>query len=291
MGSPATPPFNPFSTQNLPYTAGAAGIAGLAGAFPTPASGTTTPNLSPENQSLLSQLGAQYSHLAQTGVNLQPYQQQQEENINRNSNINQQAAQEALAARGLANSPVSGTVAANQAQARTGQISQLQASLPLLQNQLQSQNLGQAANFTASIPHGSTSTTSTGGGIGGFLGGVGGILGAALGGAMKGGQISDKRLKDNVHDTTDGLEKILKLKPKEYNFKPEVDGSGGEVHSGFIAQDLEKLFPSVVNTDPQTGVKLVKHEELIPKIVKAIQELHGKMGSMMKEKQTAEVSA
>jgi hypothetical protein len=283
MGSTTpTTPYNPFSSANVGATLGTAGIAGAAGAFPTPASGTTTPNLTPENEALLSQLGAQYSHLASTGVNLEPYQQQQEQGINTNSNIQAQAAQQALAARGLANSPVSGAVAANEAQQRTGQITNLQQSIPLLQNQLQQQNLNAAAGFTASIPHGTTTTTSTGGGIGGFLGGVGGILGAALSGAAKGAVLSDKRLKDNVTDTTDGLDKILALKPKEYNYKPEVDGTGGGNHSGFLAQDLEKHLPNTVVTDEHSGLKAVKYHELIPKIVKAIQELHDKVGEVAK---------
>jgi hypothetical protein len=280
MGSSAGPLGN---LQNNPYaTAGIAGIAGLAGAIPTPSSGSSTPILSAENQGLLNQLGAEYSHLAQAGINLQPYQEQQEQQINTNSNANAQAAQQALAARGLANSPVSGAVAANESQARTGQITNLQQSIPLLANQLQEQNLGQATQFTASIPHGTQTQAQTGGGIGGFLGGLGGILGGALKAAPVLATASDKRLKDNITDTTDGLDKILALKPKEYNYKPEVDGTGGESHSGFLAQDLEKHLPSTVLTDPHSGLKAVKYHELIPKIVKAIQELHEKVGEIGK---------
>lgn len=372
-----TPPLNGALGPNPYATLGVAGIAGTAGAIPTPGSQTETPILSPENQALLSQLGAQYSHLAQTGVNLQPYQEQQENNINNNANLVAQSSKEALAARGLADSPVSGVVASNENQNRVAQITGLQQSIPLLSNQLQLANLGAASQFTASIPRGFQSNTKQGGGLGGFLGGLGSILANSLarnnnsspssnsGGGnnssgvpgsngvegpysvgsspsdpatdpitgrptlisqpndpintstdstitygddsdpyaglpplqtgnnlgsgysqlmrrnLSGQSFSDKRLKENVTDVTDGLDKILKMKPKEFNYKSDIDPTG-EVHSGFMAQDLEKLFPSVVNTDQHSGMKMVKYGELIPKIVKAIQEMHGKMSEIGK---------
>lgn len=294
----STSPASLSSIFSNPSQLSLLGLSAGAGAVPTPASGSSSstssvsPVISATNQALLNQLGDQYQHLTNTGVNLQPYQQQQEQQINTNSDLAQKAAQEQLAARGLSASSVAGTVAAQGTQNRVAQIGQLQQQIPLLQHEQTLQNLGAESGFAASIPHGTTSSTNTnfqtqtGGGIGGFLGGLGKALGGIIG---LGSTPSDKRLKDNVHDTTDGLDKILQLKPKEFNYKEELDPSG-EVHSGFMAQDLEKLFPSVVSTEPHSGMKLVKYHELIPKIVSAIQELHDKMGSMSKENKTAEVA-
>lgn len=275
------------------------GLSGAAGAFPTPGSSTTSgtqngtysgssnPILSAQNQTLLNQLTNQYSHLAQTGVNLQPYQIQQQQQINNNSNIAAKASQESLAARGLAGSPVAGTVAANQDAGRINQITNLQQSIPLLQNQMNLSDLGAAAGFASSIPHGtdtsgntsnttnSTTQTQQGGGAGGFLGGLGKALGSVAGLATT---FSDKDLKDGIVDSTDGLDKVLKMKPKMFNYK---DDPKGEVHSGFVAQDIEKLFPEAVEMHP-SGFRMIKHEALIPKIVKSIQEMHDQMGQIAK---------
>jgi len=288
-----------------PQTSLVAGLAGVAGAFPnsgtqtTNSSGTSnttansnfngssTPILSEENQALLHQLTNQYSHLAQVGVNLQPYQQQQEQQINRNSGLASRASMEALARRGLSNSPVAGTVAANQEGNRINQITNFQQGIPLLANQLNLQNAGAAGQFAASIPHGtsqtgntdstsntattnnSTTKTSSGGGAGGFLGGLGKALSVGAGIAS---MFSDERLKENVVDIKDGLDKVLKMKGKAYNYIGDESKS-----SGFMAQDLEKLFPDVVDNSDPSGFKKVKYHELLPKIVKSIQELNDKV--------------
>lgn len=305
--SPQGSAFDPSSLSSIfsnPTNGLITGLAGAAGAFPTPGHSATSgtsdtkfgsvsnPILSAGNTALLNQLTNQYQHLASTGSNLAPYQQQQEQGINQNSQMAQRASQEALAARGLSNSPVAGTVAANQEGSRIGQITQLQQSVPLLQQQLQTQNMNAASGFAASIPHGTSTTgeqtgaqnsntsTSQGGGAGGFLGGLGKAIGGIAGVAS---MFSDKRLKENVADTTDGLEKILKMKPKEYNYKGD-----NKVSSGFMAQDLEKLFPSVVH-EHESGFKMVKYHELLPKIVKGMQEMNDKFEKMGKDVKSSQV--
>ena len=46
---------------------------------------------------------------------------------------------------------------------------------------------------------------------------------------------SDKRLKDNIQSMTDGLNRVMKLKPVTFVWK-----ENGEVDDGFIAQDLQE---------------------------------------------------
>lgn len=185
--------------------------------------GTTTSGYStPEAQSLSDQLVKQFGGLAQSSVNLAPYEASQVSQINRNSQLLGKSQQEALAARGLSTSPIAGSVAANTEAGRVGQITNLQQSLPLLQQQMLAQNLNSAGGFLSTIPRttsstgtqeqtstgqqtgntfssqsqqgnqsGTTNSTSTtngseGGGVGGALGGFGSVA-AAQGGNTFGG--------------------------------------------------------------------------------------------------------
>ena len=56
--------------------------------------------------------------------------------------------------------------------------------------------------------------------------------------------VSDRRAKTNIHDMPPLLEKVMRLKPKTYQFKSD---DTGRIYIGFVAQEIEKLFPEVVN--------------------------------------------
>jgi hypothetical protein len=91
------------------------------------------------------------------------------------------------------------------------------------------------------------------------------------------GMISDQRLKENIVDSKNYLHKINNVKVRSYNFKKNPDK-----HIGFIAQELEAVFPKLVNTrsDKSRGLddlKSVKLTILIPILVKCIQELSNKI--------------
>ncbi len=121
---------------------------------------TTTPGvLGGPQQALLDKLIQRYSNLGD--VNLQPYEANQINQINRNASLQSKAADNIMASRGLSLSPVSGTTAANIDANRINQISGFQSTLPLLQRQLEQQNLAGASSFLQSIPRG-TSTTQSG---------------------------------------------------------------------------------------------------------------------------------
>ena len=68
---------------------------------------------------------------------------------------------------------------------------------------------------------------------------------------------SDIRLKENIISISDEtLSKVEKLRPVEYNLK-----STGEKSIGFIAQEVELLYPSTVNTDDD-GMKSLDYDQL-----------------------------
>ena len=93
--------------------------------------------------------------------------------------------------------------------------------------------------------------------------------------------ISDQRLKENVRDLDDGLEKVLALKPRKFDWKA---GKGKDIKDdrGFIAQEFETIFPDMIDEwkdTPPEGEEPYKaiNANLIPTLVKAIQELKAEL--------------
>jgi trimeric autotransporter adhesin len=82
------------------------------------------------------------------------------------------------------------------------------------------------------------------------------------------GTISDQRLKENIVDATPKLNNLLQLKVRNFNF---TDDENKTKQIGFVAQEIEQVFPSLVSEDAE-GTKAVKTTVLLPMLVKAIQE-------------------
>ena len=88
--------------------------------------------------------------------------------------------------------------------------------------------------------------------------------------------ISDQRWKENIRDLDDGLEKVMALQPRKFDWK-EGKGAGTKDACGFIAQEFETVFPDMIEEwkDPvpegEEPYKAV-NANLIPTLVKAIQE-------------------
>jgi len=95
--------------------------------------------------------------------------------------------------------------------------------------------------------------------------------------------ISDQRLKENVRDIDTGLNEIMSLKPRRFDWK-EGKGQDKKNAAGFIAQEFEDVFPECVSTSKAGGdgveYKNINHETLIPTLVKAIQELKAEIDSL-----------
>ncbi len=87
--------------------------------------------------------------------------------------------------------------------------------------------------------------------------------------------ISDERLKENIKDIDTGLDAVMALKPRRFDWK-EGKGQDKKNAAGFIAQEFETVFPASVGTSMagEDGIeyKNICHEELIPTLVKAVQE-------------------
>ena len=88
--------------------------------------------------------------------------------------------------------------------------------------------------------------------------------------------LSDARVKENVRDSSDGLQTIIGLRPVRFDFK-EGHGNNRKNQLGFIAQEVEAVFPDAVDIageKDESGdpYKSVGPGALIPVLVKAIQE-------------------
>ncbi|MFZ4600443.1 MAG: tail fiber domain-containing protein, partial [Terrimicrobiaceae bacterium] len=88
--------------------------------------------------------------------------------------------------------------------------------------------------------------------------------------------ISDQRLKENIRDLDDGLNVVMALKPRKFDWK---EGKGANIKNarGFIAQEFEQVLPDMIEEwlDPapegEEPYKAV-NANLIPTLIKAIQE-------------------
>ena len=79
--------------------------------------------------------------------------------------------------------------------------------------------------------------------------------------------ISDRRKKENIADMDAGLAEVMQLQPRKFDWI----NSGLHVDSGFIAQEVQEVFPSAVVENYQ-GFLMMKDKQLIPLLTKALQE-------------------
>jgi hypothetical protein len=88
--------------------------------------------------------------------------------------------------------------------------------------------------------------------------------------------ISDQRYKENIRDLDVGLDAVMQLRPRKFDWK-EGKGQDTKDCRGFIAQEFEQVFPDLIDEwkDPapegEEPYKSVR-QDLIPVLVKAIQE-------------------
>ena len=88
-------------------------------------------------------------------------------------------------------------------------------------------------------------------------------------------EISDRRYKHNIEDSTvSGLDIIQKL--KTYSYRKEYDGQIEDIACGIMAQDVQKYIPEAFYENPD-GAYSYRTFELVPYLIKAIQELNSKL--------------
>jgi hypothetical protein len=86
---------------------------------------------------------------------------------------------------------------------------------------------------------------------------------------------SDERLKDISGNIENAIDKLMTLRAINFSWKSDVDK---KENLGLIAQDVEKVFPQVIDkstlgkSEDQTEYLGVRYQELVPVLIKAIQE-------------------
>lgn len=90
--------------------------------------------------------------------------------------------------------------------------------------------------------------------------------------------LSDLKLKENIVDATPKLEKLMRVRVVNYNL---IGGHEQHKQLGVIAQELEQVFPGLVDETPDkdsqgndlgTTTKSVKYSVFTPMLIKAMQE-------------------
>lgn len=80
--------------------------------------------------------------------------------------------------------------------------------------------------------------------------------------------LSDSSLKYDIKSKKDLMHKLKKLRPVTYKWK-----SNHEEVNGLIAQEVQEIFPELVQENTSTGKLTVSYVQLTPLLLKGIQEL------------------
>ena len=92
---------------------------------------------------------------------------------------------------------------------------------------------------------------------------------------------SDERLKGNIEDIPNSsLDKLMQIQPKQYNFKNDDKKL---LRYGFIAQEIEKVFPNLVSKpeEPEEP-RTVNYLDIIPLLLLKIQDLQEQIDDLKK---------
>jgi len=86
--------------------------------------------------------------------------------------------------------------------------------------------------------------------------------------------LSDIRFKENIQPLENSLDKISQMRGVHYDWKIKEfpkKGFSEDKQIGFIAQEIEKLFPELVQTN-EDGYKSVSYDKMTPILVEAVKE-------------------
>lgn len=92
-----------------------------------------------------------------------------------------------------------------------------------------------------------------------FIGAVGNMFSA-----------SDERLKENIKPMERGIDEVMRIEVKEYEYKPEYIDDGNKHHVGVIAQNLKEVLPEAVHKSGE--FYLVDYSNIVPLLIKGMQD-------------------
>ncbi len=97
---------------------------------------------------------------------------------------------------------------------------------------------------------------------------------------------SDVSLKINITDLPGMKDKLKLLRPVSYQMNPDFEGLGidknqNPIQFGFIAQELQEIFPEMV-VEHENGLLGVRYTELIPVLIQVVKEQQDEINSLSK---------
>lgn len=88
---------------------------------------------------------------------------------------------------------------------------------------------------------------------------------------------SDMRLKHDVSALAYGLDEVLALQPSSYSYNED---EAEALRFGLIAQDVRAIMPELVSEDPASGMLSLNYIDVIPVLIRAIQEQNAEITSL-----------
>lgn len=89
---------------------------------------------------------------------------------------------------------------------------------------------------------------------------------------------SDRSLKTDIKPLRNALSNILKLEGVSFVWK-----QNGKHNIGLVAQDVERIYPELVTTNPTTGLKSVEYGNLVAPLIEAVKEQQKEIESLREE--------
>ncbi|MEO6406042.1 MAG: tail fiber domain-containing protein [Ferruginibacter sp.] len=93
-------------------------------------------------------------------------------------------------------------------------------------------------------------------------------------------ETSDETLKEKISPLKNSLQSLLKVNSYNYFWKDKTKDSTKQI--GFLAQELEKVFPDLVGTN-SNGIKAVSYTHMVPILVESIKEQQTMIEDLRKE--------
>jgi hypothetical protein len=91
---------------------------------------------------------------------------------------------------------------------------------------------------------------------------------------------SDQNIKTNIVDLPSLGDKLFSLRPVTFNFLlPSPKTPDTRLHMGFIAQEVQKIFPDIVSEN-KNGLLSISYNQLIPVLVQTVKEQNDKIKSL-----------
>lgn len=92
-------------------------------------------------------------------------------------------------------------------------------------------------------------------------------------------KLSDVRLKSDISENHDGIEKLLLVMPYNYTYKAD---KASKPQVGVIAQDLQKYFPNAV-TEDEDGYLNIRWDEIFFATINSVKSLDETLGAVEKD--------